>query len=95
MWQYRSFSAYPCSSGEAALIVSGRVIVRDERLMPERAMRKTRVGRVVSNKMQNTVVVSVENTSLRVWGRVYWSFSSASASIRLSSTASTNAELSQ
>lgn len=31
--------------------------------MTERAMRKTRVGRVLSNKMDQTVVVSVQTTS--------------------------------
>jgi small subunit ribosomal protein S17 len=31
--------------------------------MPDRASRKTRVGRVLSNKMDQTVVVSVETTS--------------------------------
>jgi small subunit ribosomal protein S17 len=31
--------------------------------MTERGNRKTRVGRVVSDKMQDTVVVSVENTT--------------------------------
>ncbi len=31
--------------------------------MSERAMRKTRVGKVVSDKMTNTVVVSVDTTS--------------------------------
>ena len=31
--------------------------------MTERGMRKTRVGRVVSNKMANTVVVSIDSTT--------------------------------